>query len=267
MSILAAFCLDFGVLPALHGFIPLVAALGLVLIPSALLMTRPKTAIAGLGFSMLLPTLMSLAGRLDLDLTTFANSNLAILGGFAIAVVTTAVVRSVGAEWSASRLQRASWTDIATSSRKRHNVQTHLSHRMVDRLGLIAPRLAALADASRHVQDDVVHDLRNSLNIAELQRSKELLGREDALSVDVVLRSIAAHYQKKRLASDNGPDTNLQIAIDQALRRVGDGTTMADDSAKIALTGLRYSLFPDNAIFAANESQPHETAQLRDKVA
>lgn len=267
LSAATAFCLQFGLLPIIHGYIPLAVVLGLAFLPGGVLMAKPKTFIAGLGFSMFLPTLMSLQDRLDLNFETFANANLAIIGGFSIAVVMTAVVRSMGAEWGAHRLQRAGWVDIAASARKKQNTRTQLSHRMIDRLGLIAPRLATISGDSHVLQNDTLLDLRNALNISELQRSKPTLGSDVAATVDVILDLIAAHYLRKGRAQVPDQDSRLISALDLALRQISDSPSVNADIVTVALTGLRYSLCADTTPFAANESRALDSNGRHEKVA
>ncbi|TCR91719.1 FUSC family protein [Rhizobium sp. BK376] len=255
-----AFVLEFAVFPAIHGYVMLLAALGLVLIPVGTLMARPSTMLVGMGFGVNLPSMLGLQGRLSLDLASFLNSNTALVLGLIIACGTTALVRSVGAEWSAFRLLRAGWTDIAAAARKPQGSDvTALLHRMVDRLGLLAPRLAALPADSYVVQNDVMKDLRNGLNTVELQRHKQLLPQPSRMAIDDVLSSVASFYQRKQQKTEAAPDNNLLQTLDHSLSALSDnGSSSAADGARRALTGLRYSLFPDAQDFAANENRPVE---------
>jgi uncharacterized membrane protein YccC len=258
VAIAIAFALEFGVFPAVHGYWTLVAALGLVLIPVGTLMARPSTMLMGMGVTVNLPTMLGLQGRLSLDLASFFNSNIALVIGLVIACATAAVVRTVGAEWSAFRLLRAGWADIAAAARKPQGADmTVLLHRMVDRLGLIAPRLLALPAESAAVQNDVLKDLRNGLNTVELQRHKQLLGRASHTAIDEVLAAIAALYQEKRRKTEATPDAEVLQALDRALTALHNGrSSPAAEGARRALTGLRYSLFPNATGFAANENRP-----------
>lgn len=269
VAVAAAFAFEFGWMPLLHGYLPLAAALGLVLIPAGVFMARPSTMLLGMGFCVNLPNMLSLQGRLNLDFETFINSNIALITGLVIACGTTALVRSVGAEWSAHRLLRAGWSDVAAAARKpKGDDITGLLHRMVDRLGLIAPRLAAIPAGSYVAQSDVLKDLRNGLNTVELQRHKTLLSRDDRAAVDEVLDSVAAYYDGKRRKAANDPGHAFLAALDRSLVALGkseDSPALA--STRRALTGLRYSLFPEAIIFAANENQPVGKIDAKEKAA
>jgi uncharacterized membrane protein YccC len=257
-AVAGGFILEFGVFPAVHDYWTLVAALGLVLIPVGTLMAKPQTMLLGMGFGVNLPNMLGLQGRLSLDLASFLNSNVALIVGLVIACGTAALVRSVGAEWSAFRLLRAGWADISAAARKPQGTDmTALLHRMVDRLGLIAPRLAALPADSAAVQNDVLKDLRNGLNTVELQRHKQQLSRPARMAIDDVLSALAAFYQWKQRKAETAPDADLLQTLDHALAALEDGgSSDATEGARRALTGLRYALFPDARGFAANENRP-----------
>jgi uncharacterized membrane protein YccC len=269
VAVIGAFAFEFAVMPLLHGYATLVAALGLVLIPAGILMARPSTMLIGMGFCVNLPNMLTLQGRLNLDFENFVNSNIALIFGLVIACGTTALVRSVGAEWSAYRLLRAGWADIAAAARKPQGADiTVLLHRMVDRLGLIAPRLASLPADSYVVQNDVLKDLRNGLNTVELQRHKLLLPRAGRMAIDDVLTYVGTFYEEKRRKTEAEPQDGLLQALDRSLAALKDGgSSSAAEGARRALTGLRYSLFPQARGFAANENRPAGESDIKEHAA
>jgi uncharacterized membrane protein YccC len=213
------------------------------------MMTRPSLALYGLGFCVNFPNMLALQDRLNLDLSSFLNSNLAMIVGMIVACGTTALVRSVGAEWSAYRVLRSGWADIVAVARKRDGPDfTRLLNRMVDRFGLVAPRLAMIPAESAVAQTDILRDLRNGLNTMELQRHRQLLARDKRDAIDNVLAGVADHYQEKQRKRDARPSEGLLKALDHALQQLVDLTrSSAVEGACRAITGLRYSLYPDAA--------------------
>jgi uncharacterized membrane protein YccC len=264
----AAFVLEFGLFPMLHSYWSLAAALGFVFIPAGILMARPQTMLLGLAFGVNLANMLSLQSRLSLDLTTFVNSNTGLIIGLGIACGTTAMVRSVGAEWSARRLLRAGWADIAAAARRNneHDV-TGLLHRMVDRLGLAAPRLAAFPAEAAVTPNDVLKDLRSGLNVVDLQRFKPLLGSNDRAAVDRVLSEVADHYRAKRNSASK-PLATLLATLDRSLAILSaDEASTAVVGARRALTGLRYNLFPEAPGFVANENRSVAGGDIKEQAA
>jgi uncharacterized membrane protein YccC len=189
---------------------------------------------------------------LHLDFTSFVNSNAALVLGLVIACGTTTLVRSVGAEWTAYRLLRSGWADIVAVARRPEGADvTGLLYRMVDRLGLVAPRIAMIPAESVVAQTDVLRDLRNGLNTIELQRHKQLVTRDNRAAIDDVLSGVAAHYQEKQKRRDAVPGENLRKTLDQSLSAFIDlGKSSAADGARRAMTSLRYTLYPEVAAFA-----------------
>ncbi|KRB54143.1 fusaric acid resistance protein [Rhizobium sp. Root708] len=249
VTVVAAFIFEYGLMPLVHGYVPLAAALGLMLVPAGLLMTRPSLALYGMGFCVNLPNMLSLQDRLNLDLASFLNSNLAMIVGMIVACGTTALVRSVGAEWTAYRVLRSGWADIVAVARKADGPDfAKLLYRMVDRFGLVAPRLATVPAESAVAQTDILRDLRNGLNTMELQRHRQLLSVDKRDAIDNVLSGVAAHYQRKQKQRDAQPGEGLLDALDQALMQlIGLAKSSAVEGACRAITALRYSLYPDAA--------------------
>jgi uncharacterized membrane protein YccC len=268
-AVVAAFVLDFAILPVVTTFVPFAAALGLFLLPFGILMARPQTMLLGLGFCVNMPNMLSIQNRLSLDLTTFLNSNIALVIGLAIACGTTALVRSVDAEWSAYRLLRAGWADIAAVARnQRISDITVLLHQMVDRLGLIAPRLGAIPEGSHVLQSDMLKDLRNGLNTIGLQRDKQLLTSDNRAAVDDVLVLIARHYQSKGRNAPGESKAVLLATLDRSLATLGNaGDNPPARDASRALAGIRYNLFPDAPALAANENIAVTREDLKEKAA
>jgi uncharacterized membrane protein YccC len=267
-AVAAAFVLEFGVFPMLHSYWALAAALGMVLIPAGVLIAKPKTMLLGLAFGVNLPNMLSLQGRLSLDLETFLNSNTALIIGLVIACCTTALVRSVGAEWSAYRLLRAGWMDIAAVARRQKDGDvTGLLHRMLDRLGLAAPRFAAFPASAAVTPNDVLKDLRSGLNTVDLQRMRPSLSASDRAAVDAVLQEVAAHYQAKRQTSAE-PLGALLTTLDRSLAVLSvDDSSPSAAGARRAVTGLRYNLFPDAPVFAANENRVAADDNIKERAA
>lgn len=249
VTVIAAFVFEYGLMPLIHSYVELAAVLGLLLVPAGLLMTRPSLALYGMGFCVNLPNMLTLQDRLNLDLASFVNSNAAMIIGMVIACGTTVLVRSVGAEWTAYRLLRSGWTDIVAAARRPEEVDfTKLLYRMVDRLGLVAPRLAMIPAGSAIAQTDILRDLRNGLNTLDLQRHKQLVSRDKREPIENVLSGIAAHYQRKQKSRDAQPDENLLKTLDQSLAALVEaGRSSAIEGARRSMTALRYTLYPDAA--------------------
>lgn len=115
--------------------------------------------------------------------------------------------------------------------------------------------------------NDVLKDLRNGLNTVDLQRLRPSLSATDSAAVDAVLVSVADHYRAKRDAADD-PSGNLLATLDRSLAILGaDAISTEAAGARRAMTGLRYNLFPDAPIFAANENRAAPDVTTAEKAA
>ncbi|WP_201501083.1 FUSC family protein, partial [Klebsiella oxytoca] len=107
-------------------------------------MARPATLLMAMGLllSGVLGTL-SLHDTGQADFASFVNSSIGQVLGGATAAVVTALVRSVSAEWSARRIQRRTWRELGRLPREADPAQARLhAARVLDRIGLLAPRIA-----------------------------------------------------------------------------------------------------------------------------
>jgi hypothetical protein len=158
--------------------------------------------------------------------------------------VTTSVLRRVGAGWTARRLLKAGWSDLARlGSGERVTSLAEFSARMVDRVGLLTPRLA-LAGAQEDLQAvDALRDLRIGLNMTLLQDVRRQLGRGDA-ALGPLMTQLSRHFALLP-GVDQQCETRLLDTLDNALRAICTGSRDAfQTEALAALTGMRRDLFP-----------------------
>lgn len=253
----AAFVFEFALLPLVDDFFALVLVLGLFLVPAGLLLAIPSQFLLGMVLCVNLPSLLMLQGHLTHDFVSFANSNLATIMGIVIAAVVTSLVRSVGAEWSLRRLVAAGWNDIALAAERgprRHRRQrmNRLLLRMIDRIGMMTPRLA-LVPAADVARVDLLRDLRNGMNTIDLQQYRSKLPVPCRDAVDAVLDGVGSHYRALSHHSGKLPavDTGLLASIDRAIAAIIEsGSPAAAGRARTALVALRFNLFPDAPPFA-----------------
>ncbi len=249
--IVAAFIFEFALLPLVDGFFPLVLVLGLFLIPAGLLLAIPSQFLLGMVLCVNLPNMLMLQGHLTHDFVSFANANLATVLGIVIAAWVTSIVRSVGAEWSVRRLIKAGWNDIALAAERRpgrHSRQrvNRLLLRMIDRIGMMTPRLA-LVQAADIAKVDLLRDLRNGMNTIDLQQYRSKLPENCRVAVDEVLDGVGAHYRaladKPQEAGEI--DRNLLASIDTAITTIIEsGSPAIAKRTRMALVALRFNLFP-----------------------
>ena len=209
----------FGILPMAHDFETLTLALGAFFVPVGLLAAMPATQPLGSSLGFMTATLLSLQGAYAADFVSYADGGLSVLLGVAGAAVMTTLMRSVGAEWSARRLLRAGWRELAAIPRSRlPRERSVLIGLLLDRVGLLVPRLAAAGIGNDLAAADALKDLRVGVNMVEMQRDHEALPPPVRAAVDEVLFGSATQFAvQAALGHVRPPPPSLLHQIDRAL--------------------------------------------------
>jgi uncharacterized membrane protein YccC len=255
VGVLAVGIFQFGILPQVHDFEILALVLAAFFVPVGLLMTNPTTQPAATALGFLTATLLSLESTYSADFVSYADGSFASILGVGSAIVVTAVMRSVGAEWSARRLLRAAWRDFASiPGRERPHERTALAGLLVDRIGLMVPRLAAVGAGNELTAVDALADLRIGLNMADVQRNRDAMPLPVRQAVDDVLLGAAAHYAAQAeagrvLASPSALLDTIDRALDTAIAM----PEPHDRDLLLQLVGIRRGLF---AAAAPYQPQP-----------
>jgi uncharacterized membrane protein YccC len=233
------------VLPAIHSFEMLALVCAPVFLVLGVVLARPT------GFAKGIPFLFGVAGTLALletdtaDMVSFVNVTLAQVFGIAATVLITSVFRAVGSGWVARRLLEAGWSELARlGSGEQVASVPEFSARMVDRIGLLTPRLALPGTHQDLKAADALTDLRIGLNMAQLLESRAQLGPAQA-SLWPLLEHLSQHFEA-RPRIDAAEGARLLASLDNALRSVSAAAqSVAQVDALAALAGIRRDMFPD----------------------
>ena len=232
-------------LPLVHDF----GMFALICAPTFLLLgfycARPATAPSAMAM------IFGVAGTLsmhdtsaDVNLPAFINSTLAqVLGIFAAALVTR-LVRTVGADWSAQRIRRATWSELGAmaAAARGAGVDEAYAVRMVDRIALLAPRVAQADPAVRNdTVEGALRDLRSGLDIVALQRARPRLA---SIGIGAVMQGVARLFRLRSAGGEGEPPQALLEQLDGALAGALQGDAVDSRAAVTALVGLRRALFP-----------------------
>lgn len=233
----------FAVLPLATTFEMLALALAPALLVCGVFMAQPKTAPLAMGAAVNGSAMIALQGSYSADFAAFANSSVAVVVGMWVAAIVTRLVRSVGAGWSARRLRAINRRSLARAA-ERQGAQNglELAALMLDRVGLIAPRLAALPADDAEWTADLLAEVRVGINVVELRRDRGRLPKAAREAVEALLAALARHFRAK--PETPGPD--LLDTIDAALDAVSVEARQAPARAALmGLVGIRRGLFPE----------------------
>nr|WP_297383004.1 FUSC family protein [uncultured Roseateles sp.] len=221
---------------------------------------RPATVGAALPFLFGVMGTLVMHDTAQADLTSYLNSMSGQLAGIFVAARVTRLMRSVGADWSARRIQRATWReldDLARLPRPAGRGQAYLL-RMVDRIALLAPRVAQSGGSVPGVPtDDALRDLRIGADLVALQSVRDQLPVLAQRPLGPLLSALGdwlrARIDGRPGALDglDAPPASLLERLDAALAGLLEAYAGAGDlpaeahPAAGALMGLRRNLFPD----------------------
>ncbi len=231
---------QFAVLPAVHGFVMLTLVLAPTLLFLGYLMPSPKWGGRMLPLVMGFSQGLALTNVFSADFAAFAGSNFAQLAGVAAAIVVTRLFRVIGPQTAAKRVLHACWRELAAMAGARSDMTVgQWTGLMLDRIQLLAPRLADASTRERLATSDALRDLRIGINVIVLKETVDLDDSAQAC-VDRVLGDVAGHFAELDQAPEpKSPDPELMASIDRALAHT------KPLPALIALTGLRRNLFPN----------------------
>lgn len=233
----------FVVFPAIDNFPLLVMALAPTMLTIGMLSLAPRFAAPAMVVLLNFGNSMAIQERMSTDFASFLNTNLSQFFGLLTAIFVTRTLRSMSTDASAQRLLRHTWKSLASLAiSKSDDNQAVFTSRMVDRLGLLTPRLAATKD-EKLAGMDTLRELRVGMDLFVLKGARAGLSSEAQLLVDQLLGAVGAHYSAHTAGSHSHDDQLLSI-LDRALNMLsspmpdGRGRTLA------ALVGLRQNLFP-----------------------
>jgi uncharacterized membrane protein YccC len=244
----------FAIIPAVTDIEVLIAALAPTFLLYGVLMARPATSFIGMALAANTATLLALQSTYAAEFQSYANSSIAFLFGMAMAAVVTKLGRTVGAEWIAQRLMKTSWTTLAvTAERRGLNDRAAFAGLMLDRLGLLTQRIAAMDEADR---SDVANlsQLRVGLNIIDLRRARRLLAPSTREAIDDMLTVLAVAARNH--AAGGAIPRELLERIDLALARtVEEPAGKPREDALIGISGIRRGLFPNAAAYGGEPAR------------
>ncbi|PVM93546.1 FUSC family protein [Caulobacter radicis] len=242
----------FAVLPAIDGYPLLVLTLAPPLLFIGLFIPNPKTMGAALATLMGFCNALALQETFSADFASFLNVNLGQFVGLGAAIFVTAAMRSMSIDAGARRLLSRTWKNLARLARSsRAPEPAAFAAALVDRLGLLTPKLAAVGPRHDLVGVDVLRDLRVGMNLVTVQTARGDLSGPARASLDAVLDGVGDHYAALSAGRRAPPHAELLAKVDQALSRLGETAFVPNGAlgGVTGLVGLRRNLFPDAPAF------------------
>ncbi len=240
----------FAALPGIDGFPLLVVSLAPPLLFLGLYFPDPKRMIAAQAVVIGFCSALALQPTFSADFADFLNGNLATFVGMFAAIMVMAGMRSMSADVSARRLLGHTWKGLARLARAGSAPEpAAFAAVLVDRLGILTPKLSLTSDDYDQVGLDGLRDLRIGMNLVAVQAARTELAAPPRAVVDDALSGVADHFSALAAGRGHPPGPDLLRRLDAALRSVAGATSGAAGQGVGGLVGLRRNLFPDAPAF------------------
>jgi uncharacterized membrane protein YccC len=243
---------QFAILPAIDGYTWLVICLAPALIPIGILMAIPRYLLLGLPLAVGMSLNLALQSSYSADMAAFLNTSTAVVIGSLTGVAVTQLMRVIGAETGARRLLRAGWRDLADLAAQNFTpTRAEWASRMLDRVGLLLPRLSRAGRDPDLVTADALRDLRTGVNIINLEAIASGLSARTRDATARLLGGIAGYFRGLVRGWRRPPAPALLEGIDRLIRDIlVTGSPSARHKGVAAAVGLRRNLYPDAPPYA-----------------
>jgi len=243
-SIIAAFVYGFAVLPTIDSFVPLVAAIGLFLIPAGICLAVPSLAIVGIGLCINFPLLLPLQAHQSSDFMTFANSGAATVLAMIWSTIVCGIFRSVRAETNARRFLSVAQRHVVGIANGRRPEPHITRHRVIDVAGLFGARAAKLPPHSDASNADLIRDLRAGLHLIAVQEHRDEAPIPVGVQVDAIFCGFQALYRLAPLERGDASAHVLRLLDALILSAADLKATDVDTELVVHAAGLRLCLAP-----------------------
>jgi uncharacterized membrane protein YccC len=244
-SVIAAFVYGFAILPMIDGFVPLVAALGLFLIPAGICLAVPSRAIVGMGLCINFPLLLTLQAQQRSEFISFSNAGVATILAMVWTIVVCGIFRSVRVETNARRLFSVIQKHVTKIAAGRH-ADVHVTHHYVlDVAGLFASRAVKLPPTSDDANVDLIRDLRTGLQMMAMQKLVDEASELVRCKVESIFEAVEGLYDVTSGRRRGSMENALTILDDLILSAPGMITSAAQRELLVHVAALRLCLAPD----------------------
>jgi uncharacterized membrane protein YccC len=253
---------QFGILPALDGYTQLVLSLAPILIPIGVLMAIPRYTLVGLPLAVGLSLNLALQSSYTADMASFLNTATAVVFGSLTGLAVTKLMRAVGAEAGARRLLRAGWRDLAAlADRTFQPTRAEWASRMLDRVGLLMPRLSRAGRDPELETADALRDLRTGVNVIGLQEIARSLNERARDAMTRVLDGIAGYFRALARGRHHMPAPALLGYIEGLIGNIlVTKSPFVRHKGLAAAVALRRNLYPDAPPYVGEPASPSDVA-------
>ncbi len=254
----------FGIFPAINSF----SMLALVLFPLIMLigvyLANPPTMFSALSIGMIVVPGIGFTSAPHTDFVTFFMGNLIATIGVLMALVVTLLIRVISTETSIHRILRAGWKELSNHAiGPFHNYHVTWASVMLDRLGLLIPRVVTAPDSEQSKIDKALRGLPIGFNILDLRVAKRDMPQSIQDKINQLMQKLSRYFLSMTHHGYRQPRIELLDDIDVIINDIlkirshaaADRSSLFAEDPRlhglIASVGLRRNLFPHATAFQA----------------
>ncbi|HEY1944077.1 MAG TPA: FUSC family protein [Roseiarcus sp.] len=244
---------EFAILPQVDDFVMLAVVLFPVMIVLGVLLTYPGLSLMALGAVVTFAAGLALQPSFAADLPSLMNGYLGLVIGPIFALVGLSLARVLPAHRVMRRILRSGWRDLAALTRaQRAPDRTVWTSRMLDRIGLLLPRLSQIGASEEGQLSKALRDLRLGVGIVELKRLRTTVDADTRREVDAMFAELAKHFDALSRGKPAAVSTGVVARLDAAMAAILELPDPVDRDAAIgAAIGFRRNLFPHAPAYRA----------------
>jgi uncharacterized membrane protein YccC len=248
----------FAILPAVHGFTMLAAALALVFVPVGAFI--PLYGMPAMMLAALTASFLSLQSTFSADFNSVLNGGLGTIAGLAAAMVLSRLVTGPSVEWTIHHLFHASRTDLARIARARWRPEPEaFALRTLDRYVQLAPRLEGDKAHIGVGHADPLTEMWIGIAMLHLWQDRPNVPGHVNAAIGGALDLLARHYEQP----EQQPENRLLACVDEALDVASTAPlSLPLDDAMMSLAGLRWRLFPHVPRYGAQPNREVHLSEL-----
>jgi uncharacterized membrane protein YccC len=263
-----AFLYVFGIFPALDSFPMLALSLFPLLMLIGIYLANPATMLSALSIGMITVPGIGFTSIPHTDFVSFFMGNLIAMVGVLMALVVTLLIRVISTETSIHRILRAGWKDLS-----HHAIGSQINHQvtwssvMLDRLGLLIPRVVTAPESEQFKIDKALKGLPIGFNILDLRVANKDLPQLTQDKINLLMHRLSRYFLSMTRHGYRQPKEFLLNDIDVIINDIlqirsfvnADRSLLFAEDPRlhglIASVGLRRNLFPHAIAFQATDFQ------------
>lgn len=247
----------FAIFPAIDSFPMMALSIFPLMMLCGIYLSNPVTMLSALSIVMMVVPGIGFSSVPHVDFVTFFMGNMVAVIGVGFAFVVTLLIRVISLDVSIHRLLKAGWRELS------HRATGHIPKEsitwasvMLDRLGLLIPRLAVAQENEKLKIDNALNGLPIGFNMLDLRVAAQDMPQQTQDKIKNMMQKLSRYFASMTRHGFQQPRAELMTDIDAIITEILALKSLAKSEQNalyttdprlhglIASVGLRRNLFP-----------------------